>query len=477
MQDQIFNPYLPSYEYVPDGEPHVFGNRVYIYGSHDKFNGTQFCELDYVCWSAPVDDLANWQYEGIIYRKEEDPVIGESNDRRLFAPDVTCGPDGRYYLYYAFDFSGIISVAVCDTPAGIYQYYGHVHYADGTLLGQRETDHFHYDPAVLTEGQRVFLYSGFCPDESMKRFSHLSQADGAMFVELQSDMLTVIHEPKTIIPSQAMAAGTDFAGHAFFEAPSIRKIGTQYYFIYSSQQMHELCYAISNFPDRGFRYGGTIISNGDIGIDGRTKPLNYTGTNHGGIEKIQDRYYVFYHRQTNGNPYSRQGCAEKISILADGSIPQVPVTSCGLNQAPLRGTGEYDAGIACILMSRDGAIAYEAQQTIDQTHPYITQSGEDRENHPDQYIANLRSGAVVGYRYFDLPKSGSVTIHTRGTKSGCVEIRTSQDGAVIAEIPTSTGPEWLETRADYHVKPGVHELWFRFIGEGSMEFRKFYLDS
>ena len=25
---QAFNPYLPSWEYVPDGEPHVFGDRV-----------------------------------------------------------------------------------------------------------------------------------------------------------------------------------------------------------------------------------------------------------------------------------------------------------------------------------------------------------------------------------------------------------------------------------------------------------------
>ena len=36
---QIFNPYLPLNEYIPDGEPHVFGDRVYVYGSHDKENG------------------------------------------------------------------------------------------------------------------------------------------------------------------------------------------------------------------------------------------------------------------------------------------------------------------------------------------------------------------------------------------------------------------------------------------------------
>ena len=25
------NPYLPKWEYIPDGEPRVFGDRVYIY--------------------------------------------------------------------------------------------------------------------------------------------------------------------------------------------------------------------------------------------------------------------------------------------------------------------------------------------------------------------------------------------------------------------------------------------------------------
>ena len=32
MKKQAFNPYLPLYAYIPDGEPHLFGDRVYIYG-------------------------------------------------------------------------------------------------------------------------------------------------------------------------------------------------------------------------------------------------------------------------------------------------------------------------------------------------------------------------------------------------------------------------------------------------------------
>ena len=43
MKKQAFNPYLPSWEYIPDGEPYVFGDRVYIYGSHDYYNGHVFC--------------------------------------------------------------------------------------------------------------------------------------------------------------------------------------------------------------------------------------------------------------------------------------------------------------------------------------------------------------------------------------------------------------------------------------------------
>ena len=102
MKKPGFNPYLPSWEYVPDGEPHVFGDRVYVYGSHDHFNGYVYCPGDYVCWSAPVCDLTDWTCEGVIYKRTDDPENG-GGEMCLYAPDVTQGPDGRYYLYYVLD--------------------------------------------------------------------------------------------------------------------------------------------------------------------------------------------------------------------------------------------------------------------------------------------------------------------------------------------------------------------------------------
>lgn len=124
MERQICNPYLPEYEYIPDGEPHVFEGRVYIYGSHDRFDGKKFCLNDYVCYSADVHDLTNWRYEGVIYTKTQDPRMAGGN-HELWAPDVVRGKDGRYYLYYCPDDKILsIGVAVCDEPAGKYEFLG-----------------------------------------------------------------------------------------------------------------------------------------------------------------------------------------------------------------------------------------------------------------------------------------------------------------------------------------------------------------
>ena len=78
MKQQVYNPYLPLYECIPDGEPHVFGDRVYIYGSHDKEGGETFCMLDYTTYSAPVTDLSDWRCEGTIYRADQDPAYPQT---------------------------------------------------------------------------------------------------------------------------------------------------------------------------------------------------------------------------------------------------------------------------------------------------------------------------------------------------------------------------------------------------------------
>ena len=45
------NPILPFDIYIADGEPKVFGDRVYLYGSHDLFDGgKELCNITDFCF-------------------------------------------------------------------------------------------------------------------------------------------------------------------------------------------------------------------------------------------------------------------------------------------------------------------------------------------------------------------------------------------------------------------------------------------
>lgn len=416
-KNQIYNPFLPLYEYIPDGEPHVFGDRVYHYGSHDKEGGDTFCMLDYVCYSAPVNDLTDWRYEGVIYQAKQDPRYPAP--QYMYAPDVVQGNDGRFYLYYCMGgdygqggYQGPVSVAVCDTPAGQYEYLGVVKNPDGSPM----LKYICFDPAVLNDDGTIRLYYGTQYDYEERNdfltndfylqdeiemfgrsreeiFSYPDSIMGPVMAVLSDDMLTVKEEAKHIIPYRVK--GTSFEAHPFFEGSSMRKVGKKYYFIYSSWQNHELCYATSDQPDRDFVFGGTIVSNGDIGYRGRDAQhkLNMTGTTHGSIIEINGQWYVFYHRLTHKSDYSRQACAEKIRILEDGNIPQAEMTSCGLNDGPLSAEGTYPAVIACNLTN--GHMPHGSNSVFQISFPNVTHKGQER------FIAEIEDNTLIGYKYFE----------------------------------------------------------------------------
>lgn len=475
------NPYLPPYEYVPDGEPHVFGDRLYLFGSHDKAGSHTFCENDYVCYSAPLDDLTDWQYEGVIYRKDQDPNRRKKIFNQLWAPDVCRGVDGRYYLYYCFAWANYIGVAVADRPQGPYEYYGQVQRSDGTVFGVRRGDRYPFDPAVLCEGEQVYLYTDY--SAVSKKMVNLMRALlgvklemlGGRVLTLEKDMLTV-REEKPLLPGVGNSAGTGFEGHEFYEASSIRHIGDKYYFVYSSALSHELCYAVSDRPDGGFRYGGTIVSNGDIGYQGRreSEAVNYWGNNHGSIAVVKDKAYIFYHRQTAQTEASRQGCAERIFIAGDGSISQAPITSCGLHGGALEAGGTYPASIACILQSKDGACKTTAcGNRRRNAHPYITQDQPDGQS-GQQYIANLRDGAKFGFRYFDL-HAPHISLTTRGD-AGTVLVSADFGKTVLAEIPVEASKTWKKSRSVRLDATGVSELCFLYQGSGKLSVSEIHFE-
>lgn len=460
---QIFNPYLPSYEYIPDGEPHVFDGRLYIYGSHDRFGGNDYCMNDYVCWSAPLEDLSDFRYEGVIYRKDQHPVQYERN--YYFAPDVAKGKDGRYYLYYSVAHSSVMSVAVCDTPAGQYEYLGDVHDKTGHVIGSTAGDYYQFDPGVFVDDDgRVFLFSGFCPgkleDEEGRRYV------GCHMVELEEDMLTVKAGPKVVI-------GRDTPDDIrYFEAPSMRKFHGKYYLIYSVR-IGGLHYYISDKPDDGFVYGGRIHSTSDVGINGHTtdNPVYPNGNTHGSLVELNGKYYIFDHRLTNHSSYARQGVAEQVYFDENGHIAQVEATSCGLNDGPLVGKGEYPAYIACALMDNN---VYEDKAERGRRAPRITQDGEDRECEPGQYVKGLHDNCVIGYKYFSFDNCESVTFKVRGNAKGTLHVKTIENGEPVTSLCMELNcVEWQEVTVPFAVKGEKVGFFLEWQGEGKFDLLNF----
>lgn len=483
MTHVVTNPYLPSWEYVPDGEPHVFGSRVYLYGSHDKANSDRFCVQDYTVWSAPVHDLSDWKCHGVTYRKDQDPRSKPGKPVDYYAPDCVRGNDGRYYLYYCAmgpntkNF-GPMSVAVSDDPGGPFEYLGDIQYPDGTPVLKYLTN----DPAVLNDDGRIWLYYGWglARDFRSKLFAPLynfvqSKLFGRSIseikatkpsilscavVELEADMMTVKTEPKAVLDSKTTALkSSTLYHHAFYEAPSIRKIGDTYYLVYSSGENNELAYATSRYPDHDFVYRGVIISNSDLGYQGNTVPKAPAGTIHGGIENINGQWYVFYHRCTNNTDYSRQACAEPITILPDGSIPQVEITTQGLSSRPIPAAGSFPAAICCNLTTGK---KMKLGLGKPQTKPRITEKGGEL------CVADMADGTEAGYKYFEFQKVTGLRVTYRGTGRGALEVR-SED-KLLGNISIIPNVNWTGSEETIAFPTGVHALYLRYRGSGTVDF-------
>ena len=118
---QAVNPYLPSWEYVPDAEPRVFGDRVYM-----------------AAMTSLMEQIFVWEI--------------------MCAPDCIQGVDGRYYLYYHLHMLSCTGVAVSDSPVGPFEHYGYVQHADGTPWGEKKGDTFAFDPGVLVDDDNRVFY-------------------------------------------------------------------------------------------------------------------------------------------------------------------------------------------------------------------------------------------------------------------------------------------------------------------------------
>ena len=498
------NPFLPCNEYVPDGEPRIFGDRVYIYGSHDLIDSRDYCKGDYVCWSASCADLAHWKYEGVIYQKKQDPYVkqilsngkGNMMNSHLFAPDVI-EMDGKYYMYYGVGLSKSgIGVAVSDSPTGPFEYIGRVRYPesekpknwkdgkdgidDGDLaFGYGKSPftslgHYPYDPGVIYDNGRLFLYYGlyYCRmvelDAKDKRTVIRNQDTG----KFESELLV----PGTLNPfGRGILKASD--GMGMVNAPSIRKIDNTYYLVYyasDAKNCHAMCYATAESPFGPFRYGGILVSLGNARRNGNKEIPYYTGNVHGGIVCINGIWYGIYHRHTGLGMCGRQACVAVLHRNPDGSFDHAEHNSQGFSAAPLPAYYRWPAYMACHLTDRKGRAKANAQAPVITQMEYKGGMRDlDSGKEVFQVVSNTTDGSVAGYKHFDFgARDGDkmeITLRLRPLSSGYIEVYADdpKSGVCLGRVDVpKASDDWQEVHSQIRQLTGVHSIYFVFHSDG-----------
>ena len=432
------NPILPLWEYIPDGEPRQFGDRVYIYGSHDRVGGCDFCDYKLKVWSAPVDDLGHWVCHGHCFHTRPDSDHASSvphTENELYAPDVI-EKDGKYYLYtYIVGAKGCVSVS--DRPEGPFEFLSTYEYApeDGG------DDGVFNDVGVLVDDDgRVYCYYGY-------ENSYMNEIDGETMYRIVPGSLR----------RHVIADGDDVPWEErFFEASSPRKIGDTYYLIYSPRAASRLAYATSSSSAGPFTYRGYLIDNG----------VDYPeGNDHGSLCKINGQWYIFYHRMTNNTITSRRACVEKVTILPDGTIPPVEMTSLGFSES----LSPYEitkAEIACVL--KGGCFVTEKDVFT-------------------RIVTNVGDGNTVGYKYFDFGDDYSTKTMLLVVKivgAGCrgklhimIDAATEDEGGTeIGTVDVDPGDAVIKTRVQ--AVTGRRALYFRAeLARSHFEWMNRFFDS
>ncbi len=499
----VGNPYMPLWEHIPDGEPYVFEDpdnpgkqRVYVYGSHDNLK-TMYCGRDQVVWSAPVENLNQWRYDGEILVVDKnakgEPFDSAGTADVLFAPDITMTTDStgkKTYWLFPNDQTGYRNalIAKSDSPKGPFEV------CNWNAEDPNKVDGIYgFDPAVFVDDDgKIYGYWGF-------GHSMAAEIDPATMCTVKPGTKIV----DGMIPGFQEQPGNVFR---FFEASSIRKIKDKYVFIYSRftkegefglpTTNYTLAYAYSDQPLGPWTYGGTII-------DGRGREINeqgdtiasgvVSGNTHGSICEINGQWYVFYHRQTGTDEYARQAMVAPIEVkVQEGAGGKVEISEGEFNSEGFALDGldpleRHSAGLACWLTGPKVTVhewpnnifygsyveaAYGTETNFEE--PYDLKNNTNR-------VLNNTDGSIVGYKYFNFTKTNGkqdvqllLRLIPEGI-DGTITILadrpwTSQGGKVLGTIELKADMPQTSTEMSVSLPAlaeltGKHALFFVFTSE------------
>jgi hypothetical protein len=411
---QVFaqNPIIRN-KYSADPSARVFGDKVYLFPSHDilakegKGRIGWFCMEDYHVFSSA--NLTDWTDHGMIVSQTATPWT-KQDAYSMWAPDCI-ERNGKYYFYFpatpkdttvAKGFT--VGVAIADKPEGPYT-----------------------PQAMPIKGVKGIDPNVFI-DKDGQAYLYWSQGNiyGA---KLKPNMVELDSDVKTLgeLPSKGLKEGP-----YMFERNGI------YYLTYPhvENKIERLEYATSNNPLGPFKFTGVIMDESPTGC----------WTNHHSIIQFKNQWYLFYHH----NDYSpnfdkaRSVRADSLAFNTDGTIKKVIPSLRGIGVTQATSQIQIDRYTS---LSNKG-VAIESIDTADRFKGWQTNFSE--------------AGAWAQYNTVDFGKKPLkiVSVNAMSQTGATLQIRTgSLTGQIVAEVKITPSNDWKITTTTIAKSPtGIQHL-------------------
>ncbi len=411
------NPIIQN-QFTADPSARVFGDKVYLYPSHDIVvrpgHGRPgwFCMEDYHVFSST--DLTDWKDHGVIVSQDKVPW-GNSEGYSMWAPDCIFR-NGKFYFYFpdgtkdtSYGRGFAVGVAISDKPGGPF------------LIQPAPIKNVHgIDPNVFIDknGQAYLYWAG-------------GNIYGA---KLKENMLELASEPQVlgVLPNKGLKEGP-----YLFERNGI------YYLTYPhvENKTERLEYATSDNPLGPFKFTGVIMDE---------SPECWT--NHQSIIEFKNQWYLFYHHNDLSPNFDKNRSARIDSLFfdADGTIKKVIPT--------LRGVGVTDASKKIQIDRYSNKSEDVAIQFLDTTNRFL--GWKTVFNKPNSWLQ---------YNSVDFGKRPlkAVTMRAISGTGATLQVRVNNiNGPILSEIKIPKSSQWNVTKVPLlKFVPGVQNI-FVLLKEG-----------
>ncbi|MGE5521872.1 MAG: family 43 glycosylhydrolase [Candidatus Dadabacteria bacterium] len=399
--------------YSADPTARVFGDRVYLYPSHDilatEGHGRVgwFCMEDYHVFSS--DNLSDWADHGIVVTQNKIPWV-RPNSYSMWAPDCIYH-DGKYYFYFptspkdsSYGRGFAIGVAIADKPTGPF----------------------------IPEPSPIKNVHGIDPNVFIDKNgdAYLVWSQGNIYAaKLQPNLLELASEPKILgnLPTKGLKEGP-----FMFERNGI------YYLTYPhvENKTERLEYAISDNPLGPFKVTGVIMDESPTGC----------WTNHHSLVEYKNQWYLFYHHNDYSPRFDKARSVRVDSLFFnnDGTIRKVIPTLRGVGLTKASNQIQVDRYSN---ISSNG-VSVDFIDTLDKFKGWKTTfTGQN---------------GWVQYNSVDFGKKSlkTVLLKAASTNSATIEIHTGAlNGPVLAEVKMSKTAGWKIVKAPIKkFRPEVQNL-------------------